>query len=92
MPNDNRSFVQLRADLTQALTLVTMNSGLLLDELAKNEKADSRANAIFRASIDANAILKIMFQGEGDGGFTMQELRTVFGLGLEPTPPNPRGD
>jgi hypothetical protein len=77
---EKRSFVQLREELTEALTAITLNSGILYEDCLHDERRVDLAKYVFEASLIASAAFKIMFQGEREGGFSIKDLRTAFGL------------
>jgi hypothetical protein len=77
---EKRSFVQLREELTEALTAITLNSGLLYEDCLKDQRRFERAKYVFEASLIASAVFKVMFQGEGEGGFSIRDLRKAFSL------------
>ena len=83
---EKRSFVELREELGEALTAITLNSGLLYEDCLKDERRGDRAKYVLEASLIASAAFNIMFRGEGEGDFSMQDLRNAFSLTVKGRP------
>ena len=93
MAIEKRTFVELRTELTDALTAIALSSGLLYDQcrqdaIWRHDAKLEQAKYVFEASLVANAAFQIMFQGASEGTISMEELMTTFNLVQQRRPYN----